>query len=134
MGRLMTITVEGADDIISALKRLGVAAETTAAAAAMEGAGLMQTEIERRAPDDSGLLKTRGFTTKRGNMKNGAVNAVVTLARRYYEYAFYNEFGTGPRNPGGVLPARPFIRKAFLAKRQQAAALFEKSLRRRLGL
>lgn len=140
MSDRVTVEVSGDREIIAALKQMGDEAEKVLEEATRAGAELIRDEIERRAPEDQGDLRSGGFTVKRGSMKRDAANAVVTLAQRLYEYAFYLEFGAkgklkggGPRTRGGVLPARPFIRKAFLAKKKDAADAVERALRRVLG-
>jgi HK97 gp10 family phage protein len=126
--------VEGVDEIVKKLKALGDKAENVIRAATQEGAELVKAEIERRAPEDEGDLKSKGFTTKPGSMKDQAANVVVTLADRKYQYAFYQEFGTPNRKRGGTLPARPFMRPAFEATKDQAAEAVEKALKKALGL
>lgn len=116
----ITGKIEGDKALIKALKRLGDEAERVIGPATMAGAEIVKAEIERRAPVDSGELKAQGFRIKRGSMTEGAYNAVITLTERLFEYAFYIEFGVKNRKRGGTLPARPFIRRAFMAKRKEA--------------
>lgn len=127
-------TVEGAEEIIKRLKAMGDKAQDVIGPATQEGAELVKAEIERRAPEDEGDLKIRGFETKPGSMTDQAANTVVTLSERDYEYAFYQEFGAPDREGGGTLPARPFIRPAFESKKAAAARTVEAALKRALGL
>lgn len=130
----MSFEVEGAEEIIRELKRLGDGAQEVIRPATKEGAELVKAEIERRAPEDSGDLKANGFETKAGSMTDEAANTVVTLSDRKYEYAYYQEFGAPDRERGGTLPAQPFIRPAFEAKKAEAMRAVEAALKRALGL
>lgn len=130
----MSFEVEGTEEIIRKLKALGDKAQSVIGPATKAGAEVVKAEIEARAPEDSGDLKNEGFETKPGSMRDEAANTVVTLSDRSFERAFWQEFGAPDRERGGTLPARPFIRPAFEAKKDQAAKTVEAALKRALGL
>lgn len=150
MAKYTSVGIEGADELIRKLKALGDKAQDVIGPATKEGAELVKAEIEARTPVDTGALKSEGFETKPGSMKDEAANTVVTLSNRKYVYAYYLEFGAQDRGMGGGtferlakklvgrkgtnLPAHPFIRPAFKAKKAEAAKVVEEALKRALGL
>lgn len=134
MSNYTSVKIEGADEIIKMLRALGDKAQAVIGPATQKGAEIVKAEIEQRTPEDTGETKAHGFMTKPGSMTDQAANTVVTISDRKFEHIFYNEFGAPDRKRGGALPARPVIRRAFLAKKAEAARVVQEEIKRALGL
>lgn len=123
------IRVDGLSELVIAIKNQPDEVKKLLEGIILEATQIIQTEIEARAPRDTGLLAAEGFITKAGYKNKNSVNAVVTISDRKFEYAFYQEFGVASHNQ----PARPFIRPAFDKKRRAARALVVKKLEEHYG-
>lgn len=123
------VKVEGTEKLLEALRKEPEAVHSLLKEAVLDGAQVVQGEIELKAPRLTGALAGEGFTTKAGFETRNSLNAIVTITERLFVYAFYNEFGVKKHRQ----PAKPFIRPAFDAKRAAAAGIIERRLRERYG-
>lgn len=123
------IRVDGLPELMIAIKNEPDEVKKVLEGIIVEATQIIQTEIEARAPRDTGLLAAEGFTTKTGYKNKNSVNGIVTITDPKFQYAFYQEFGVPSHNQ----PARPFIRPAFDKKRRAARALVVKKLEEHYG-
>lgn len=146
----MTVKIEGLDDVLRRLnlldKRLRGRASRNAASA---GARVIRDEAKARAPVDTGLLKKNivikklrgrnkleymygvGYLSKQAQYSNTAANRRKgRVGESYWEsgqfYAIFPEFGTSK------MPAKPYLRPAFEAKKMEAVRVVEARLKEEL--
>ena len=140
----MPLEIDGMDVIIARLERTSQNVTAVKKAAVLAGAKILQDEIIRRAPKDSGNLKDNIAIsqTSYGNEETVKVGPTDDAF-----YARFLEFGytlrarktTGStsrsksvyerRGTGGKVPAKPFIEPAYLAKRAEAKEAIAKVIR-----
>jgi HK97 gp10 family phage protein len=136
------LKVENGPEIARKLKKLGDEGLEIVKRAAIEGAEEIREEIENSAPVRTGDLRDAGFIVKPGSKKQGGANAVITISSRFFEYAFYLEFGrkgqktrdARGRFVSGKKGQRQFIRPAFDLRKQAAIDIFERELKKGLDL
>lgn len=129
-----SIRIEGLRELEIRLKQLPqrVAAKALYSAL-MAGAEVIRKDAVNRAPEDTGKLKRNIVKRREKTLPGLSANVVVGVRkkgkRNNPQNAFYwrfFEFGTSRR------PARPFLRPAFEAQKEEAVARIAGKLRQRI--
>ena len=102
--------VTGRRAILQALIDLADAAPEIAEEAVKDGVKIFETEVRRRAPVDTGALKSRIKTS----VKRKAAN--VTAAVNTPPESVFTEYGFMHKRSGKRIEAQPWIRPAFESK------------------
>ena len=108
----MPLEISGMDDLLARLARTGANVEATKKKALLKGAEVIRTEIEARAPVDTGFLKDHIVI-----FENAGADYVNVGPSKEVYYAKMIEFGT---KKGNKLSPNPFVELAYLAKRTEA--------------
>lgn len=130
------IKIHGSDRLDRKLRELSEAVAKEALAKAVEkGTEIVREEIRRRAPVGEGGLK-RSVTSHMSKRTRYEAQGKVGFTGEG-AHAHLVEFGTAPRvtDDGayrGAMPARPFIRPAWDAKKRQAYETILDELRARV--
>lgn len=129
-----SIRIDGLKELEIRLKRLPQKVAGKALySALMAGAEAIRKEAVSRAPEDTGKLK-RNIVKRREKTRPELSASVVVGVRAKGKktdpqnayYWRYFEFGTSKR------PARPFLRPAFEAQKEEAVARIAAKLRQRI--
>lgn len=123
----LTVHVSGFEEINEAMRKLEERASGSALRnAASAGAEVIRAEAEARAPRDTGAL-AEGVTEQPKRLQIGRAQIDVGPGRDEW-YGKLLEKGTSK------MPAKPWLRPAFVAKREEAVAKVREVLRKALGL
>lgn len=159
-GIRVDVTVEGAEEIKSALKRAGSAAEKILKQATLKGAEVIRDEAERRAPRDEGELAANIVVEVDKGSRTQTKVKIGPDKKRFW--GLFQEFGTDPHaipykgkrvttrstkkmlliaddviraraeHPG--IKARPFMRPAFDKKQDEAEEIVAEEIKKALRL
>jgi len=137
------VSVEGQRQIVRRLNVLtDEVARTHLEAATLEGAEVIRKAIEKKAPKESGFLKSH--ILKEVDSKNTRRNKATINIGPHKDafYALFVEFGhalvrgtrKATRKVIGNVPPHPFMRPAFDESKRNVRQTILLSLKRRLGL
>lgn len=123
--RKFKVNIEGADEVVKTLEKLGVEAKQVMQDAAMEGGRIALSEARRRVPVDTGRLR-RSLRLRKGRKTETKADVKVTHGEKEY-YGTFLELGTSN------MQARPFLRPAVDENKAQISKAVSKEVSKALG-
>lgn len=123
-----TVDLSGEKELISELKKLEAATRAKyLQAAIMAGAEVVRKEASARAPKRTGRLAANIITEIEGNTSADRASVKIGPSKEAF-YGMFVELGTSK------MSARPFLRPAIDAKKDEVEATVARELKKRLYL